>query len=225
MTPALLGGLRTTMISMLIATQVEELLNWRMAGALSMMLLIVTMALFAALNRALGLDKILSGDAADLNASKQRARSSSGIVARTWSAIAIGLEAGIMAADGSVRSLWRRVLPASRAGQIRAGLSLPVAAALILIFLLMPLVIIIPISFTSTLFLSFPPRGFSLRWYEELLDAPIWAQAFILSLKVGIVSAILSMVLGLLAAVAVVRTSFPGKNAIYLFRHHRSSFR
>jgi putative spermidine/putrescine transport system permease protein len=217
-TPALLGGLRTTMISMLIATQVEELLNWRMAGALSMMLLIVTLALFMSLNQVLGLDKILSGDAS--SATARGVKSSDGLCARIWSSFVVSLEVAIMAVDAALRRLWRGVftVPSARAARKpRAGKGLRGITALILLFLLVPLVIIIPISFTSTLFLSFPPKGFSLRWYAELLDAPIWARAFFLSLRVGLVSAALAMLLGLLAAVAVVRTNFPGKNLIYLF--------
>jgi putative spermidine/putrescine transport system permease protein len=125
-----------------------------------------------------------------------------------------------MAIDATARRLWRRVSPrpaAFKGRKPRTSLALRVIATTILIFLLIPLVLIIPISFTSTLFLSFPPKGFSLRWYTELLDAPIWAHAFFLSLRVGVTSAILAMVLGLFASIAVVRTNFRGKSAIYMF--------
>ena len=61
-TPALLGGLRDTMLAMLIATQIQELLKWGFAGALSLILLVVTLALFLAFNRIMGLDRIWGGD-------------------------------------------------------------------------------------------------------------------------------------------------------------------
>ena len=61
-TPALLGGLRDTMLSMLIATQIQELLRWGFAGALSLILLVVTLCLFLVFNRLMGLDRIWGGD-------------------------------------------------------------------------------------------------------------------------------------------------------------------
>lgn len=41
--------------------------------------------------------------------------------------------------------------------------------ALVLLFLMLPIFIVVPISFSSSLYLDFPPRGFSLQWYESTL--------------------------------------------------------
>jgi mannopine transport system permease protein len=61
-TPALVGGPRTLMIGTLIAQQVTELLDWRMAGALSMVLLVLTLLVAIVFQRALAVEK-LSGHA------------------------------------------------------------------------------------------------------------------------------------------------------------------
>jgi len=61
-TPALVGGPRTLMIGTLIAQQVTELLNWRVAGAVSMILLAITLVITIVFQRALSIEKI-SGNA------------------------------------------------------------------------------------------------------------------------------------------------------------------
>lgn len=61
-TPALVGGPRTLMIGTLIAQQVTELLNWRVAGAVSMVLLVITLAITLVFQKALSIERI-SGDA------------------------------------------------------------------------------------------------------------------------------------------------------------------
>lgn len=57
-TPALLGGSQVITLSMLIETQVVELLNWHMASAIAMALLIVTLAIATTFERVLGLEKV-----------------------------------------------------------------------------------------------------------------------------------------------------------------------
>ncbi|MCL4459918.1 MAG: ABC transporter permease [Chloroflexi bacterium] len=60
-TPALLGGLRDTTISMLIETQTSQLLNWGFASVLAVVLLVITLLLATTFNQFLGLDKIWGG--------------------------------------------------------------------------------------------------------------------------------------------------------------------
>jgi putative spermidine/putrescine transport system permease protein len=91
-------------------------------------------------------------------------------------------------------------------------------ACLILVaacFLLLPILVIVPISFTSAQYLAFPPPGFSLQWYEELLTRPEWSRALWVSLRVGTLSAALSLILGIAAAIALTRTRFRGKTLVY----------
>lgn len=74
-----------------------------------------------------------------------------------------------------------------------------------LIFLLFPIAIIVAISFSDSEFLSFPPESFSLRWYAFVLTHPSWTGATLLSLGIAVLSTLLSVVAGTLAAIAVVR--------------------
>ena len=48
------------------------------------------------------------------------------------------------------------------------------AAGLVFAFLILPLAVILPVSFTSSDYLGFPPPGFSLRWYRAFFDDPVW---------------------------------------------------
>lgn len=78
----------------------------------------------------------------------------------------------------------------------------------VLLFLILPILIIVPISLSSGNVLAFPLPGFSLRWYETILTAPAWLDAARNSLIIGISSTILSMILGTMAAIGLARAKF-----------------
>ncbi len=82
------------------------------------------------------------------------------------------------------------------------------------IFLLLPTVIIIPMSFSSGRTLKFPPPGYSIRWYENLFTSPLWTDAAWSSIQIGILAAILATVLGTIAALGLTRGEFPAKGLI-----------
>lgn len=84
----------------------------------------------------------------------------------------------------------------------------------IVLFLILPIFIIIPMSFSSAQFLTFPPPGFSLQWYHSFFSDSQWIDATITSLQVGVLTTLLSLVLGILAAEGLVKSDFPGKNFI-----------
>jgi putative spermidine/putrescine transport system permease protein len=79
--------------------------------------------------------------------------------------------------------------------------------AIVLAWLIIPIIIIIPMSFSGARFLSFPPPSWSLRWYEAFLGSAQWMQATRVSLTVSVSSAILATVLGTAAAYALNMTS------------------
>lgn len=81
--------------------------------------------------------------------------------------------------------------------------------ALALIYLLIPNLVIVPLSFSAQEYLSFPPAGFSVKWYHRLAGNPDWIDAAANSLIIGVPTAFLSMVLGTLAALSVVRGNLP----------------
>lgn len=82
---------------------------------------------------------------------------------------------------------------------------------LVCIFLLVPIVFIIALSFGSSKWLAFPPPAWTLRWYQELAADPRWLVAALTSLKIGILVTICSVLLGLTASLAVIRGRFPGR--------------
>jgi putative spermidine/putrescine transport system permease protein len=79
---------------------------------------------------------------------------------------------------------------------------------LVLCYLVLPILIIVPISFTAGNLLAFPMPGFSLRWYESLVEGDAWLDATRNSLIVGLSSTALSLALGTLAAVGLSRARF-----------------
>src|SRR3954462_911885 len=91
----------------------------------------------------------------------------------------------------------------------RLGLSAAVLA--VLIYLIFPVIVVVAISFSSGNFLVFPPPGFSLRWYESIAGDPEWVNALWVTLKVGSLSALIAVLLGVPAAFALVRHVIPAK--------------
>jgi putative spermidine/putrescine transport system permease protein len=84
-------------------------------------------------------------------------------------------------------------------------------------FILLPLLIVVLYSFSSVAYGVFPPPGLSLRWYGHLLQQPAFGRAFVRSLLVGLASTSVALVVGLLAALALVRGRFPGRDALQAF--------
>ena len=80
-----------------------------------------------------------------------------------------------------------------------------ISAGLLAIFLVIPTVIVIATSFTSGRTIIFPPQGFSLRWYEEVLSTEKWTSSFMTSIQVGLLAALFAMVLGSLLAIGAAR--------------------
>jgi len=74
---------------------------------------------------------------------------------------------------------------------------------LVLLWLMIPIVIIVPMSFSGARFLAFPPPSWSLRWYEAYLASPAWMQATRVSLIVAVSSAVIATVMGTAAAYAL----------------------
>jgi len=99
----------------------------------------------------------------------------------------------------------------------RVGLgriALIVACAFIFLFLMTPILIVLPVSFSSASYLTFPPPGFSLQWYQNYFGQGTWVSPTLLSIEVAAVVGLLSTALGVPAALALVRGTFPGRGII-----------
>lgn len=73
------------------------------------------------------------------------------------------------------------------------------------LYLILPTLVIVPISFTSADYISFPPVGFSLRWYEVFIGEGVWRSATVNSLIVATLSAACATGIGTAAALGLRR--------------------
>lgn len=92
--------------------------------------------------------------------------------------------------------------------------SLAGTAALILIFLMAPLVIIVIFSFKDSGDFTFPIHGWSLRWYRDFFTSPAWTGAMINSLVIAVATTLLATPLGTMAALGLASPGLPGKRLI-----------
>jgi len=84
-----------------------------------------------------------------------------------------------------------------------------VFGSLVVAFLILPIIAILPLAFTSSVFLTYPIPSYSLRWFEELVTADVWRLSIVNSLIVGGGATILSTVLGTLAALGLRGNALP----------------
>ncbi|MCF8161347.1 MAG: ABC transporter permease [Polaromonas sp.] len=85
---------------------------------------------------------------------------------------------------------------------------------LVLLFLLLPILAIIPLSFSSSSFLAYPMPGWSLQWYENLFTSNDWSRATRNSFIVAPLATVLATILGTMAAVGLARANFWGKGLL-----------
>jgi putative spermidine/putrescine transport system permease protein len=96
-----------------------------------------------------------------------------------------------------------------------------VFSVLVFAFLLLPLVVIVPLSFNATPFFSITPGmlrldpdAYSLRWYEEFFASSIWRNAAMNSLMIGCASTLIAIVLGTLGALGLSHPDMPWRRAV-----------
>ena len=93
--------------------------------------------------------------------------------------------------------------------------------AAIFLFLIAPILVIIPLSFNAEPYftftpamLSFDPEGYSLRWYRYIIDNEQWRHSIKNSFIIGIASTLVATVLGTVAALGLSRSELPAKRLI-----------
>lgn len=82
---------------------------------------------------------------------------------------------------------------------------------MVLAYMLLPLLLALPMSLTSGNTLSYPVPGYSLRWYQTLIEDGRWLAALKVSLGIGFASTFLALALGVPAAIGLVWGRFPGR--------------
>ena len=205
--PALLGGRQETMITQIIIDQVQQTMNWGFAGAISVLLLVVVLAVFALYDKLLGLSSMTGSAPSRTRPAADSA--STRWIKRQGSELLIGLG---RACDLLISWLPRRQAHAE--GPSR-GWNLLVWA--LLVFLSVPAFLMIPLSFSGGSGLAWPPKGFSLQWYQQMFDSPLWMQSVVRSLTVALGAGFLSMLIGTPAALLLVRGQMRGKSAMLAF--------
>ncbi|KFG04770.1 ABC transporter permease [Streptomyces sp. LBUM 1478] len=95
-------------------------------------------------------------------------------------------------------------------------IALTAVATLILLFLALPIVVILVTSFSNNAFAAFPPETWTLNWYKALFaDGSKWPAALSLSALVAALSTVFSLVIGVTAATALVRSELPLRSAVF----------
>ena len=212
-TPALLGGARETMIVQTIIFQIKEVLNWGFAGAIGMLLMVAVLVIFFIYDKLLGLSTLSGGEAKRASSLRENPIGFvgawlGGLFTRGMGTLCEWIGIG-----------WSAIFP-PRPGRRTVGggrIAIWAVALLIMGFLALPALFVIPVSFTEEGFLGWPPKGFSLQWYEQILGSDLWAGAALRSFTVAITSSALGMALGVPAAFMLARQSFLGKGAVFAF--------
>jgi putative spermidine/putrescine transport system permease protein len=87
-------------------------------------------------------------------------------------------------------------------------------AYLIGLFMFAPTLVVVPMSLSAGSRLQFPPQGLSTRWYESFISDPIWVQAVISSVQVGLLTMVVATALGTATAIGIARGRLPGRGLI-----------
>jgi spermidine/putrescine transport system permease protein len=99
-------------------------------------------------------------------------------------------------------------------GRRRRISGLLIYTILVFVFLFAPIVIVILFSFNKTASLTFPFHGFSLRWYRAVFSSPTYQSAILASLRVGVITVLVVMLVGTLAALGLSRHQIRGNAAL-----------
>jgi putative spermidine/putrescine transport system permease protein len=189
-TPTFLGSPHEMMLGQMIIMQINELQNWQLGSALAVVLVLAALVSCIVYNLIFGLSS-LAGESRQIRSSHSRVLRRVGL----WlvNSMAAFSSVIVLAYDKTLGRVFRINL-------------LGIYACLALFVLLFPVLAVIPMSFTSSTFLTFPPKGFSLRWFEVWFNSPLWVGATLRSFGICIVVGLVTCVLGALGALSVSRS-------------------
>lgn len=86
------------------------------------------------------------------------------------------------------------------------------------LFILAPMIVIVFVSFNPTELITFPPKGFSLKWYENIFGASSkFITGFLNSIKIAAVATVFDIFIGVFASVSVTKFDFKGKGFLTSF--------
>ncbi|SDV46735.1 ABC transporter permease [Chitinasiproducens palmae] len=99
--------------------------------------------------------------------------------------------------------------------QHTTGFPVSCVAVAVLVFLAAPILLVFPLALNTSEYLSFPPKGLTLRWVTDVLSDTAWLDSIWLSARVAALATVLTLLLSLLASLALVRERFPFKRLVY----------
>ncbi|AHK05206.1 ABC transporter permease subunit (plasmid) [Agrobacterium radiobacter] len=195
--PALLGNQRQQMLAQVIQSEIETGADWALAAALGITLAVVATIVVVGLSMvARLLSRWQRPGPLSLNSQGQN-----GVKVDTS---LLRRQISVPNASRTSSVIWRlatRAVP-------------PTYLLLISTFILLPLLILFPVSFSSADVLIFPPPGYSLRWFETILGSPEWMGAALTSLRIGVATCALSLLLATLAVIGFGRGRFLFREAL-----------
>ena len=93
--------------------------------------------------------------------------------------------------------------------------------SLVFVFLVAPIVVIIPLSFNAQPYFTFTegmlrldPEAYSLRWYREIIENEVWTRSLVNSLVIGVSATVLATTLGTLAALGLASPAMPARRMV-----------
>jgi putative spermidine/putrescine transport system permease protein len=172
-TPTLVGSPQNALLSQLIVTQINRLLAFGRAGAMSVVLLLLALIVLGVVARTarsrLRLAQDQSGEATAIEELHKG-----------------GLSRIALYCFGGIAAVW----------------------------MVLPSLVVIPMSFNAYTSLAFPPQALSLHWYSNLVSDPEWTNAVRHTLEIGIGTTVMATVLGTAAALALDRGRIPGRKLV-----------
>ena len=213
--PRLLGSASQRTLPVLIEQQIMSESNYPFGAAMSIGLVAVVLVFLWVLLRLTNVSTgDLSGtDAVDAEEESRGLRSSQTLTSRVTSALASAAAAlGLVTAARTVSDAVSTVDSNTREAVTRTVFNAYVG--LVMLFVAAPLAIIVAVSFTPEEFLTFPPGGFSLRWYVEFFTDSSWTLALANSLSIAALAAVLATTIGGILAFALDRFDYPFERAL-----------
>ena len=197
--PRLLGTPAQRTLPVLIEQQVMSESNYPFGAAMSIMLILVMLLFLWAIVRIanvsaanIGAGDALSDDDEPAVSASSGLSSVRGLLGSA--SAAVGLTAVYDRVTSTLSDVVASVDSGTRESVIGATFRAYVAA--VMVFIGAPLAIIVAVSFTPEEFLTFPPGGFSMRWYVEFFTNPAWVRSLVNSLTIAAGAALLATSIG-----------------------------
>ncbi|WP_354172436.1 MULTISPECIES: ABC transporter permease subunit [unclassified Bradyrhizobium] len=192
-TPALLGGISDLTITMAISSQIVEQLNWNFGSALAMVLLAVVLAMLWIGSRFFPIEQLLGFSDQKAGSGKPVRRQ----MGAQW-----------LMRVGSAANALDRWLPSI------GGRGIPILAGLLGMLLLLPVLIVAYLSFSSSSYFVFPVPGYSLRNYYGYFSNALWIRATFASVRVALMTTGMATLLGGMLAFGLSRGNIRGRGAM-----------